>query len=701
MYGYAGSILLVNLTDRTTGALDTRDYEAWGGGHGMGSAIFFDRVRDMTIDGYHPDNVVTIMTSPLCGTLAPSAAGRTEVQGIGTQTYPVCWFTRSNFGGRFSTLLKGAGWDGVVIEGAADRPVWIDIRDAEVSIRDCAPLSLWGTDTWACQQAIWRYVAGAGGFGDWIRPGAGPGRTTQRPAVLAIGPSGENLNRLGCLIHDTSNAAGQGGFGAVWGAKKLKAVSVIGTGGVRIADPRGLLQARLRQKEAYGYDIDNPRVELLSAVGRFYFSPRPGEFYGPLLGMPSPRKEGKRPKACVGCQAGCRARYESGVGNEATCTTTRVYPDCHGFDVNYRASDLINKLGVNAYEIHRGLPYLRKLHRMGVLGPGREIPCDLDFRDYGSYEFFEALIRKIVYREDDFGDALAEGFTRGVERWGRLQEDLSTGLLPFPYWGMPEHQYDPRTQVEWGYGTILGDRDINEHAFASIHLDALQGLFPGMKPAAEAEDLVRTCTDKMEPYHQDPDRMSMLDYATDNVYSEHMARLVAWHRHYTRFWKQSMLFCDWRWPDMINIRRPDGVGSTGESEPAFLKAVTGKDVSFGEGVELGRKIWNLDQAIWTLQGRHRDMVRFAEYMYTVPYPGLEGIPFMPYTLPGRENGEWKYINTNHRCVDRERFEAFKTLFYRLEGWDPDTGYPTRVTLEGLGLEEAADRLEASGRLGKG
>jgi len=111
MNGYAGKILRINLTDRKTSTIDTKDYEQWVGGHGMGSAIFWDLVKDKTISGFHPDNVVTIMTSPLSGTLVPGASARTEVQGIGVQSSPIKWFTRSNFGGRFAPLLKYAGWE--------------------------------------------------------------------------------------------------------------------------------------------------------------------------------------------------------------------------------------------------------------------------------------------------------------------------------------------------------------------------------------------------------------------------------------------------------------------------------------------------------------------------------------------------------------------------------------------------------------
>jgi len=104
--GYAGKILRIDLTGRKISTIPTSKYEPWVGGHGMGSAIFFDLVKDKTIDGFDPANVVTLMTSPLSGTLAPGAAGRTEVQAIGVQSYPIGWFTRSNFGGRFSARTK-------------------------------------------------------------------------------------------------------------------------------------------------------------------------------------------------------------------------------------------------------------------------------------------------------------------------------------------------------------------------------------------------------------------------------------------------------------------------------------------------------------------------------------------------------------------------------------------------------------------
>lgn len=123
------------------------------------------------------------------------------------------------------------------------------------------------------------------------------------------------------------------------------------------------------------------------------------------------------------------------------------------------------------------------------------------------------------------------------------------------------------------------------------------------------------------------------------------------------------------------------------------------NISFAEGMEIGRKIWNLDNAIWTLQGRHRDMVQFSEYIYKTPSTGFL-LNFPLYLLPGRENSEWKYIECmGKRNIDREKFEQWKTLYYELEGWDPASGHPSRSTLKSLDLGDVAVELERNGKLG--
>ncbi|NQV34367.1 MAG: aldehyde:ferredoxin oxidoreductase, partial [Phycisphaeraceae bacterium] len=363
------------------------------------------------------------------------------------------------------------------------------------------------------------------------------------------------------------------------------------------------------------------------------------------------------------------------------------------------ASDLINRYGLNAVEMTFGLLYIRLLQRSDQLNTGSIPDCPLDFREYGSQKFLEQFVKMIAYGNDgkggesQFGKDISGGFVRAAEKWGRREQDLASGILAFPYWGLPVHK-EPRAQVYWGYGTLLGDRDINEHGFDWIKWGASFTWLTGKKPELTAEQVVKVVSDKMVPFQGD---MDMLDFSESNIYSEHMAKLVSWHRYYTRFWKQSMLFCDTRWPDYVNSLAPDKIGATGLAEPKYIKAVTGKDFSFADGIQLGRKIWNLDHAIWTLQGRHRDMVHFADNVY-------KSKPLFPADvpnayLPGKEKGKWGYHGYSRRTLDRDKFDEFKTRFYRLQEWDTSTGYPTRAALETLGLGYVADELEAQGKLG--
>jgi len=187
----------------------------------------------------------------------------------------------------------------------------------------------------------------------------------------------------------------------------------------------------------------------------------------------------------------------------------------------------------------------------------------------------------------------------------------------------------------------------------------------------------------------------MFDYSEGptGIYSSHRVKEIAWHRHYSRFWTQSLGYCDFAWPNFINVNAPDMLGATPEGEPKFLNAVTGRELSFEDGMEVGRRIWNLDRAIWALQGRHRDMEVFTAHVYSQPIE-------RPHVLPVYENGEWKYSSCIGRTLDRDRFEKWKTEYFKFEGWDPSSGWPTRRTLEEMELRQVADELHTKGMLGR-
>ena len=184
--GYTGRILRLDLTGKSTGTIATEQYEEFGGGHGIGSAIFFDLVGDqLPFDAFDPRNVITIMTAPFSGTLVPGS-GRCEVQGLAPMYHPIEWFNRSNWGGHFTAELKYAGWDGIVIEGVSDEPVWINIINDKVSFESAE--GLWGLDVPSTQEEICRRVLPGAKFAEWAE--AGSTYTTQMPAVACI-PAGK------------------------------------------------------------------------------------------------------------------------------------------------------------------------------------------------------------------------------------------------------------------------------------------------------------------------------------------------------------------------------------------------------------------------------------------------------------------------------------------------------------------------------
>jgi aldehyde:ferredoxin oxidoreductase len=683
--GYTGKILRVNLTKKTISAIDTAQYEEYGGGHGMGSAIFWDLIGDqLPFSAFDPRNVVTIMTGPFAGVLVPAAAGRCEMQGLGPQGYPIEWFTRSNFGGRFAAQLKYAGWDGIVIEGASDEPVWLNIINDKVKIERAN--SLWGLDIFESQEEIWRRVNPGAHFGEWFA--TGESYTTQKPAVLCIGPAGENLVRISCLVHDAGNGAGQGGFGAVFGSKKLKAISVLGTGSVPVADPKALMDARLWYRQ-FQYNVDNPKLE--KPPDTFVFSPVTNAPADDNFFNKKPLYEPARAQACAGCPKACRMRLAGGISNESSCEDTiwaiNVQETRKDREI---ACDLVQYYGINAFQMRPMIGYLQALYKQGVLGPGKKIDCNLPMELCWKTEFIHALVREIANGEG-VGKVLGGGVARAAEAWGRYKDDNDSGLLTLPNWGYYEH-YDPRVEVEWSYGSILGERDINEHCFNfAVHHMPTWMIASKMEPYFSAEKVAEILSSKVPPYAGDP---FMFDYSEGptGIYSDHRVKTIAWHRHYTRFWKQSVLFCDWVWPLFITPNSADKLGPTPEGEPKFFGAVTGKKTSFTDGIEIGRKIWNLDRAVWALQGRHRDMEVHANYVYKVPIKD-------PYYLPVYENGQWSFDGCVGRVLNKTKFEEWKTRFFKFEGWNPSSGRPTRSTLESIGLKKVADALQSKGKLG--
>ncbi len=211
--GYAGKLLFVDLSAGTAREepLDETMAEQFLGGYGIGARVLYERMGP-NVDPLGPDNILGFTTGP-CTATGADFSGRYTV--VCKSPVSGTW-NDANSGGFFGPELKRAGYDAVFVSGAAEKAVYIWIHNGKVEIRDAQ--HLWGLDVYATEEAL----------------KAETGEKKLRAAM--IGPAGENLSLISCVMNDRHRAAGRGGPGAVMGSKKLKAFAVRGTGSVPIAD---------------------------------------------------------------------------------------------------------------------------------------------------------------------------------------------------------------------------------------------------------------------------------------------------------------------------------------------------------------------------------------------------------------------------------------------------------------------------------
>jgi len=220
-YGYNGQILRVDLSRgiTSTDALDELFCRKYLGGAGFVSYFLLKELRQ-GIDPLGPENKLIFALGPVTGVPLPGS-GR---DCVGAKSPLTGGYAKSEVGGFWGAELKHAGYDAIIVEGKAEKPVYLWIHDEEASIRDAS--HLWGKNTKETEQII------RDELGDSLI------------RVAGIGPAGENLVRFACVVNDLHNAAGRGGTGAVMGSKNLKAIAVRGHKRTKVAEPECLKELR-------------------------------------------------------------------------------------------------------------------------------------------------------------------------------------------------------------------------------------------------------------------------------------------------------------------------------------------------------------------------------------------------------------------------------------------------------------------------
>ena len=429
MYGYHGKILRVNLTKQTTTieTLDPQTAKDFIGGRGWAIKYLYDEV-DPQVDPLAPENKLIFATGPLTGSPAPTGNRYMVV----TKSPLTGALTNSNSGGDFPTWLKRTGFDLIIFEGRAEKPVYLWLNDQQAEIRPAE--HIWGKQVPETTDILLD-------------------ETDAKAKVACIGPAGENLVKMACIMNDKHRAAGRSGVGAVMGSKNLKGVVAQGTHKTQLADEEGMNKLSRAMQIEVGTDAKESTLRIygtpyvpdvtneLGILPTHNF--QQGQFEGAdKINGPSLNAQFLiRPKPCYKCPISCgrvtrvdEPGYE-GEGEGPEYETIASIGSACGLDnlaAITKANYLCNELGMDTISVGMTIACAMEMLEKEIIPPD-DVGEPLRFGDGDAVIEFT---RKTAFREG-FGDTLAEGSYRLAEKYGSPEYSMTAKKLEFP-------GYDPR-----------------------------------------------------------------------------------------------------------------------------------------------------------------------------------------------------------------------------------------------------------------
>jgi len=649
-YGWVGKILRVNLTTGQLTDIPTSNYAPkFIGGRMMSAKIYWDEVPP-EVKAFDPENKLIITQGPVNGTVIPFAT-RTSVVTKSPIPVPECYYYSSP-GSHWGPTLKFAGYDGIIVEGKSPEPVYLWIHDGQAEIRKAG--FLWGTVTSKADQEFKRLHG-------------------YQAKTMVIGPAGENLVKEAVIELEGHAATGIGGFGSVMGSKNLKAIVVRGTGSVKVAKPKELIE--LRQS------FINDCVPL--NIGKILY----GTGYIPFpTHLRDAVKKGEatfKNAGCWGCMNQCQVgmRFKN-IDVQSGIQTCNEFSEMQQDDFTrtgkYQTTDswefgrLCDDLGISATQIiGHTIPWFKDLNHGGtwawellMAGLWTEENTGLpvgtkENSKVGSKEFNRALLHKVAYREG-IGNLIAEGQQRYLrhvvetapaELKQAAQEIYDRNIWAENYHALwqPRHVNDGLVRfMDWAVGMGGGPSGALAQGLLSDTVAMLGGI-----PIEEI---------KNKTVEMFGDIKARDDYVPEGkpavvIYVQHLAIEA-----------DSLTSC--LYGNFVRVK-------TLELGPRTFSATTGEDnMALNDWLkQVGERGYNLERAILVREGRRRKHDTMNDYHLTeARWPMPDG-PCVS------------------RFINKDLFKNLMDEYYKLRGWDLDTGIPSRSKLEELGLKDVADDLE--------
>lgn len=444
MNSYTEKILKIDLTKQIY-TLDEPDevfYRRYYGGEGI-VAFYLLKELPPKIDPLAPENLLIFATGPLTG-VTLSGVSRSSV---GAKSPLTGGFGEAEVGGFWGNELKRAGYDAIVIQGKAKKPVYIHITNELIDFKEAN--HLWGMETGEAHEKIVKEL------GD------------KQTRIASIGKAGENQVRYACIMHDLRSAAGRTGMGAVMGSKNLKAVAVRGKEKIPVANEEQVRKLRKKMTDVYLKDLEHfsllgtggDRMESFVWTGNLpIMNFREGEF--PTVTEIDPRiireKLGMEMEGCYACPIRCKkiVQFEepwevlAKYGGPEFEALGALGSNCGVDDIKAvcKANELCNRYSMDVISAGVTIGFAMECYEKGIISKEDTNGLELVF---GNAEALVTAIELIAKREG-IGGLLAEGVKRMAKKLGKEAQDFAIHVK-----GQEIPMHEPRLKQGTGLGYMV------------------------------------------------------------------------------------------------------------------------------------------------------------------------------------------------------------------------------------------------------
>jgi len=619
--GYYGKVLRVDLSSKKTWDEPLSDdvCQKVVGGSGYGAKVLYEEVGP-EVDPLAPGNRIIFGLGPLNGSRIPGGGKlnvitKSPLTGIQVDTCT---------GGRFAAELKKTGYDAVVIQGKSDNPVYLFIDNGKTSINDAS--SLWGKGSYQVTDILVDEIG------------------SPKVSVAAIGPAGEKMLEIACLVTDKHSFAGRGGLGAVMGSKNLKAIVARGDQKPKLADPEKVNELnkenrkKIAKNAAFFRDHGTPGVVVDSeAAGVVPIKNWAGDTWkegAAKIGGPRFTEYLKiKPLACTDCPIGCHRQappkdpqsstlwFAQGGAAPEYETLALLGASCmvDDLDAICLANDICNRQGIDTIAAGSFIAFAMECFEKGLISK-EQIGMELK---WGDADAMVEATRQIAQKEGYLGEIFSQGIVQAAQKIGGNSIKFAQHVRNMD---IPAH--DPRAWYTMAINYATGTRGAcHERAF-------VEGTEAGMVLFPEVGISEVPTRDTMEG-------KEIITAKVQNIYALFNSLVQC----------NFILFGGYTLPDMLE----------------YFNAVTGLNWSMEQLMAAGERVFQLQRALNVLYGSDKKDDVLPDRMFEAAKEG------------GRAN------------MAPIGLEDSLKKYYSFRGWDKN-GRPTKDKLTQLGLTDTVKGL---------